>query len=65
MPATRASQAASPVVSRTALSSSVASFDSWNTQLARISASVNTCRPPCQALGLCWTVPRAMNASSK
>ena len=47
MPATRASQAASPVVSRTALSSSVASLDSWNTKLARISASVNTCRPWC------------------
>lgn len=52
MPATRASQAASPVVSRTALSSSVASLDSWNTQLARISASVNTCRATYKSLVL-------------
>ena len=44
-PATIASQAPAPVFRRAALSSRVTSLLSWNTTLARISASANTCMP--------------------
>ena len=42
-PATRASHSAPPVARRAALRVRLQSLLSWNTKLARTSASVNTC----------------------
>ena len=46
-PATRASHSAPPVARRAALSVRLHSLLSWNTRLARTSASVNTCHHAC------------------